>query len=187
MVEVVSYDNPEVKEYGTATMMDGKGVYATNAHLVCHSSGGEKLMFEHVLIRSAFEENFHEVKITKCDVDMDVALIECDTSDIGSKPIKISERKPSFGDTVYAIGNGLNHGIGISEGIISVPEVRFETGIVSRNVIQCDITVNGGNSGGALLDSEGALLGIVSFRAKSPDGNIAYGLAYAIPVELFSY
>ncbi|UKI50761.1 MAG: S1C family serine protease [Clostridium sp.] len=74
--------------------------------------------------------------------------------------------KISSGDKVYAIGNGMNHGIGINEGIISLPQVNIEYENNVRNVIQCDLIINEGNSGGALLDSKGRLIGITTFRLK---------------------
>lgn len=52
-----------------------------------------------------------------------------------------------------------------------------------RNVIQCDLIINEGNSGGALLDSKGRLIGITTFRLKDYSGNVIYGIAFCIPIR----
>ena len=98
-------------------------------------------------------------------------------------PIRIAKKFCEFGERVFAIGNTSNYGLGISEGIVSVPLVNVTYDELSRDVIQSDIAVSSGNSGGALLNTKGELLGIVSFRTKDGNGKINYGFAYSIPVE----
>ena len=56
-------------------------------------------------------------------------------------PIEFSGSDYDFGDIVYAIGNTSNYGIGISQGIISVPEVNVKYYDISRLVIQADINI----------------------------------------------
>ena len=92
--------------------------------------------------------------------------------------------KISSGDIVYAIGNGMNHGIGITKGIISVPEVKIEYEDNIRDVIQADVIINEGNSGGALLNENGALIGITTFRLKDNNANTIYGIAFCIPINI---
>lgn len=82
------------------------------------------------------------------------------------------------------IGNTSNYGIGISCGIISVPEVNIICNDISRKIIQADIDIARGNSGGALFDKKGKLIGITTFRTKDNQGNINYGFAYLIPIKL---
>ena len=72
--------------------------------------------------------------------------------------ISLNVDKLKSGQKVYAIGNGMNHGLGISEGIISLPSTFIKIDEVVREFIQCDLTITNGNSGGALLDSKGRLI-----------------------------
>lgn len=72
----------------------------------------------------------------------------------------------SAGDVVYAIGNGMNHGIGISKGIVSLPLVNIKYDGNIRIVIQCNLVINKGNCDGALLDERDRLIGITTFRLK---------------------
>lgn len=88
----------------------------------------------------------------------------------------------SAGDVVYAIGNGMNHGIGISKGIVSLPLVNIKYDDSIRIVIQCNLVINEGNSG-ALLDERGRLIGITTFRLKDGSRNVIYGMAFCIPIN----
>lgn len=54
----------------------------------------------------------------------------------------------------------------------------------TRAVIQCDLTIAQGNSGGALLDKKGRLVGITTFRTKDNSGNVIYGIVYCIPINI---
>lgn len=53
-------------------------------------------------------------------------------------------------------------------------------------MIQLNITINEGNSGGAVLDKNGMLIGIVSFRIRDKRGNVIYGVGYAVPYSEIS-
>lgn len=69
------------------------------------------------------------------------------------KAIKIGNiEKIKQGNTVYAVGNSQNQGLSISQGIIGIPLLKIAYENITRTVIQCDLTINEGNSGGALLD-----------------------------------
>lgn len=113
----------------------------------------------------------------------DKKRILIDDESIRYDAIEFGKYNYSYGDKVYAIGNTSNYGIGISEGIISVPEVNVKYDNISRLVIQADINISFGNSGGALLNSKGQLIGITTFRTKDNYGNVNYGFTYSIPLK----
>ena len=101
------------------------------------------------------------------------------------KPIRTGDsNKLKAGEGVYAVGNASNYGIGIFKGIVSVPLVKIELDGLTRSVIQCDLTIAAGNSGGALLDENGSLIGITTFRTKDTSGNVIYGIVYCIPINM---
>ena len=78
----------------------------------------------------------------------------------------------------------MNTGLAVSQGIISIPDIRIEYEGKSRECIQADITISNGNSGGALLDASGKLIGITSFRLKDTAGNVVYGYCYSVPLRI---
>ncbi len=85
------------------------------------------------------------------------------------------------GEYVYAIDNTLNHGISITKGIVSLPLINVSYEDYEMELIQCDLTIANGNSGGALLNLKGNLIGMTTLRLKNKSGYIEYGIAYSIP------
>lgn len=65
-----------------------------------------------------------------------------------------------------------------------MPEVNVKYDDISRLVIQADINIASGNSGGALLNEKGELIGITTFRTKDLLGNVNYGFTYSIPLKV---
>ena len=76
-----------------------------------------------------------------------------------------------------------NYGISMTSGYISIPHINVSYNEKIRNVIQCDLTISDGNSGGALVDSKGKLIGLTTFRLKDASNNVIYGISYSIPVS----
>ena len=66
---------------------------------------------------------------------------------------------------------------------ISFTHINVSYNGVTRNVIQCDLTISDGNSGGALVNFKGNLVGITTFRLKDQSNNIIYGISYCIPIN----
>ena len=89
-----------------------------------------------------------------------------------------------FGEEVFAIGNLNNVGISLTKGIISNPKIMVSYNEQSREVIQCDLAIAEGNSGGALLNCHGKLIGITTFRLKDNSSNVIYGISYCIPADV---
>lgn len=190
IVELKSQTNDSLISYGSAIFIEDDGTLVSNAHVVTYKQLGVYKEFESFEIRFSFENEYREVSLIKYDLSQDIAILKLkNTENAKYKSIKYGDSsKILSGDKVYAIGNGMNHGIGINEGIISLPQVNIEHEDNIRNVIQCDLIINDGNSGGALLDNRGRLIGITTFRLKDNSGNIIYGIAFCIPIsEVIDY
>lgn len=169
--------------YGSGVIVENNGTIVTNAHVITYKKLGRSYPFETISIRLVDEQNFREVAIVKYDLDLDIAVLKL-TCDISIKPIKIgNDSKLDYGDKVYAIGNMSNYGISLTAGYIAIPHVDVTYNDITRNVIQCDLTISDGNSGGALIDENGKLVGITTFRLKDQSNNIIYGISYCIPVN----
>lgn len=182
IVEVKAYKESIGESYGTAVCIKNDGTFVTNAHVVTYTQSGETFEFDNFYIRFGFENDYREISLLKYDIEKDIAVLKIDER-VPIKAISTNKKKLKFGDKVYAIGNGSNYGLAITQGIISMPEVNIEYDGKVRNVIQCDITISAGNSGGALLDKNGKLVGITTFRTKDNLGNVVYGIAYSISIN----
>ncbi|MCD7739326.1 MAG: trypsin-like peptidase domain-containing protein, partial [Lachnospiraceae bacterium] len=122
------------------------------------------------------------------DADMDLAVIAVLYEDLDrstQEEIRIAVLGDSdelvLGQEVVAIGNALGYGQSVTNGIVSAlnREVETESGSTSY-FIQTNAAVNPGNSGGALLDSYGRVIGIVSAKIG---GDTVEGMGFAIPIN----
>lgn len=182
-VKAVSDDVGEC--FGTGVLVSEDGSIITNAHVVTYNKSNQENTFDEYYIRFAFEEEYRCATLEKYDSEADLAMLKItDISSVTLSPVRFGDfSKVDFGDRVFAIGNASNYGIGVFEGIVSVPLVNIESDGVVRSVIQCDLTIASGNSGGALLNEKNELIGITTFRIKDDTGKIVYGIVYCIPVD----
>lgn len=185
VVEVKAVSESVGESYGTAEIINDSGTLVTNAHVVTYTRLSVVNTFDEYYIRFSYEDDYRMVSLEKYDSDLDIAILSInDITDINIVPIKTGDSDAlKSGNTVYAVGNASNYGIGIFQGIISVPLVNIELDGLIRSVIQCDLTIAAGNSGGALLNADGELVGITTFRTKDTSGNVIYGIVYCIPIN----
>lgn len=170
--------------YGSAVIISDDGTMITNAHNITYSQLGQSYNFDNISIRFFDEENYRSANIIKYDLNLDLAVIKLDITDRKLQPIKIGNSSIlNSGDDIFAIGNLSNNGLSISQGIISIPSINVNYNNFTRNVIQCDLTISDGNSGGALINQSKQLIGITTFRLKDQSNNIIYGISYCIPIN----
>jgi len=173
------------ESYGTGVIIKTDGEFVTNAHVINYTKLGFDYTFETFEVRFINEEDYREAELIKFDETLDIAVLKI--VDLPSKVIPAilgDSNNLNYGEIVYALGNGSNYGLSLTTGIISMPLVNVSYEESIREAIQCDLTISAGNSGGALLDSNGKLIGITTFRTKDTSGNVVYGIAYSIPIQL---
>ncbi len=126
-------------------------------------------------------------KLIGTDPKTDVAVIKVDADKLPFVTIADSDRL-RVGDVVFAIGNPLGIGQTVTMGIVSATG-RKNVNLLTdsepdayEDFIQTDAAINMGNSGGALVDAKGRLVGVNSGIATNNRGNI--GIGFAIPINL---
>lgn len=136
--------------------------------------------FENIQIRLATENEFINAVIEKIDNELDLAIIKIEENIV--KPVLFGKSSIT-GEKIFTMGNAQNYGISIMEGIIANNNVKVEAD--GRNIlaIQCDLNITEGNSGGALFNKKGELIGITTFRLKDSHNNVIYGISFAIPLK----
>jgi len=118
------------------------------------------------------------------DPDTDIAVLKVDADDL--KSVKLSDSsKIRVGDFVVAIGNPYGLGQTVTSGIVSALG-RSGLGIESyEDFIQTDASINLGNSGGALVNLRGELVGINTAILGGGNGNVgSIGIGFAIPINM---
>lgn len=184
IVEVKAYSEDVGESFGTAEFVDKDGYLVTNAHVVTYSYLNQTQTFEKYYIRFASDEDYTEVSLIKYDTNIDIAILKMEPQKHVFTCLQTSDSsKISTGDKIYAIGNSANYGLSMSEGIIGAPLINISYNGKTRSVIQANINITEGNSGGALLDEKGNLIGITTFRTKDSSGNVIYGIAYCVPIN----
>ncbi len=185
VVEVKAETESVGTSYGTGEIISSNGTIVTNAHVITYTQLSTTYSFETISIRFIDEEDYREVEIVKYNTDFDIAVLKLNDTDKNLTSLKIGDdNKLSAGGTVYAIGNMSNYGLSMTQGIVSIPHINVSYNNIVRNVIQCDLTISDGNSGGALINYKGELIGITTFRLKDSSNNIIYSVAYCIPINI---
>jgi len=184
VVEIKATTESVGESFGTAVFVKSDGTLITNAHVVTYQQLGETYTFDNYYIRFSFEEDYREVSLVKYDSNLDLAVMQLNDTNCIFKALTTKDSSSlNNGDEVIAIGNLNNSGLSFTKGYISNSSMNVIYEDVTRNVIQCDITIANGNSGGALLDENGKLIGITTFRLRDTQGNIIYGISYCIPIN----
>lgn len=185
VVEVKAETEEVGESFGTGEFIKNDGTIVTNAHVVTYKQAGDTTTFENYFIRFIDSDDYLPVTLVKFDVNLDLAILKYTTSEHQFSAVKIGDsKKVETGDKVFAIGNAMNYGLAISSGIISIPLLNLTYDGVTRKVIQCDLTIAEGNSGGALFDRNGKIIGITTFRTKDNAGQVVYGFAYCVPISI---
>jgi S1-C subfamily serine protease len=161
---------------GSGVVMSTEGYIVTNNHVI-ESADSVSVTFE--------DGRQYEATLVGTDELTDLAVLKIEAS--GLVPVVFgSSDDLSVGDPAVAIGNplGQNGGASISAGIISAfnRTVDFADNTNLFGMIQTDAAINSGSSGGALVNTEGELVGITAAIGVSTAG--PEGIGYAIPVEL---
>ena len=185
VVEVKAYTKDVGESFGSAVLMKTDGTLVTNSHVATYSKLGETKAFDEISIRFANSDKYISVTLVKYDVLRDLAVLKIkDKNNKKLSAIKTGDiKKVKSGDEVFAIGNLSNYGIGITKGHVSVPKINIIVDGNKKEAIQCDITIVSGSSGGALVNRNGKLIGITTFRTKDNLGNVIHGIGYVIPIN----
>jgi S1-C subfamily serine protease len=160
---------------GSGFVLDEEGHIVTNQHVVEEA--------EEVSVRFTSGER-EEAEIVGEDPSTDVAVIKVDAPEGTLEPLTLGHSESvGVGDPVIAIGNPLNVGISVTTGIVSGTgrPIEAPNDYTIDGAVQTDAAINVGNSGGPLLDSRGAVIGITS-QILSEDGGFQ-GVSFAVPVD----
>jgi serine protease Do len=166
---------------GSGVILDEAGLVITNWHVVAAAlDGGQR----RVQVRLKDGRSL-AATIMSSSSDADLALLQLDLPDGETvQPVVIGDSSSLMvGETVIAIGNPQGHANTVTQGVLSAIgrsiTVRAPDGVRRyRNLLQTDAAINQGNSGGALLDITGKLIGINNAMAVGSEN-----IGFAIPVD----
>ncbi|MCL1143774.1 outer membrane-stress sensor serine endopeptidase DegS [Shewanella gaetbuli] len=158
---------------GSGVIMSEQGYILTNYHVIKRA--------DEIVIALQDGRRFTS-EVVGSDPETDLAVLKIDGDNLPVVPINLTA--PALvGDVVLAIGNPYNLGQTITQGIISA---TGRSGLSSGylDFLQTDAAINAGNSGGALIDTSGDLIGINTAAFKVGGDNSGNGISFAIPIKL---
>lgn len=160
---------------GSGVIMRHDGYILTNIHVI---SGAEQLA-----IVTQEGQVFREIKLIGQDPFTDLAVLKVEADNLPAIPIN-HKRITQVGDIVLAIGNPYNLGQSISQGIISGTGRAGLATSQRQDFLQTDAAINQGNSGGALVNSKGELVGINTASFIAEGVQQSSGISFAVPFKL---
>ncbi|MDH3747828.1 MAG: trypsin-like peptidase domain-containing protein [Gammaproteobacteria bacterium] len=158
--------------YASAVIIDPEGYLVTNFHVVAEAAE----------IRIQLSDGrIAEPDLIGVDPETDLALLKVDLGPLPAVPLG-SSRQLRIGDVVLAIGNPYGLTKSVTQGIVSATGRGLLNLVTFENFIQTDAAINAGNSGGALVNARGELVGINTAVLAQDRGT--EGISFAIPVDL---
>ena len=168
-------DQLQVNNLGSGVIMTKDGYILTNKHVIQNADQ---------IVVALQNGNIYEASLVGSDNLTDLAVLKIRADNLSTIP-QNPKRQVHVGDVALAIGNPYNLGQSVSQGIISaVGRNAVGDSVGRQNFIQTDASINRGNSGGALINSAGELVGISTLSIGKTANELAEGLNFAIPMDI---
>ena len=164
---------PKREATGSGVIISADGYIVTNNHVV---EGADQLTV------TLNDNREFSARIIGTDKNTDLALIKVDGKNLPTLPIGDSD-KLKVGEWVLAVGNPFNLNSTVTAGIVSA-KARSLGGNPIESFIQTDAAINQGNSGGALVNTQGELVGINAMLYSQTGAYSGYG--FAIPTTIMT-
>lgn len=167
---------------GSGVIISEDGYILTNNHVI--SSADSSSFYQvsdakSIKVKIYGDETEYEAEIIGTDSQTDLAVLKIDKT--GLTPAELGDSSSvQIGEFVLAIGNPYELDYSVTAGIISALNREMTVENTTYNVIQADCAINSGNSGGALVNSKGQVIGITTLKLA---GEGIEGVSFAIPVN----
>lgn len=170
---------------GSGIIISDDGYILTNNHVVSTSSSESSAYYQiteatKVSVTLFNDETEYEAKIVGQDEQTDLAVIKIEKSGLTKAEFADSDNV-KVGEFAMAVGNPVNMTSTVTTGIISALNRKISDSDGKQyKCIQTDAAINSGNSGGALVNSEGKVIGINTLKLS---GSGIEGIGFAIPIN----
>jgi serine protease DegQ len=167
-----SYRSRERQDMGSGVLVSEDGYILTNNHVISQVQN---------ISVGLWDGRFATAQVVGSDPETDLAVLKVDLNGLPAAPLA-EEANVRVGDVVLAIGNafGLSHTV--TMGIISATGRNDLRSVLYEDFIQTDAAINAGNSGGALINYRGEVIGINTRNLGQMQG--AQNIGFAIPIAM---
>ncbi len=159
---------------GSGVIMSDKGFIVTNYHVVEQADQ---------VVVALQDGRIFTAQLLGKDRRTDLAVLKIQADNLPVIPLN-NGYNPAIGDVVLAIGNPYNLGQTTTYGIISATGRSGLSAYGRQDFLQTDAAINNGNSGGALVNTRGELVGINTASFQQAYDVDTYGISFAIPYQL---
>ena len=161
---------------GSGFILSSDGYILTNFHVIENSNS---------ITVACYDGSSYDAKLVGYDESNDIAVLKVEAS--GLSPVILgSSDKMNVGDSVVAIGNPLGElTFSLTSGAVSAMDREVTlSGNITMDLIQTDCAINSGNSGGALFNMYGEVIGITNAKYSSSTGEASIdNIGFAIPIN----
>ena len=170
---------------GSGIIISEDGYILTNNHVVDTSSSNSSYSYYElseatsVKVKLYNDDTTYDATIVGKDSKTDLAVLKIDAKDLTAAEFADSSQV-KIGEFVMAVGNPLGLGSSITCGVISAVDREVSSDGTTYKCIQTDTAINSGNSGGALVNSEGKVVGVNTLKLS---GTGVEGIGFAIPIN----
>jgi len=167
-----SYVSRQRQDMGSGVLVSEDGYILTNNHVISRVQN---------ISVGLWDGRFATAQVVGSDPETDLAVLKIDLTGLPAAPLS-EETNVRVGDVVLAIGNafGLSHTV--TMGIISATGRNDLRSVLYEDFIQTDAAINAGNSGGALINYRGEVIGINTRNLGQMQG--AQNIGFAIPIAM---
>lgn len=167
---------------GSGVIISEDGYILTNNHVI--SSADSSSFYQvsdakSITVKIYGDETEYPAEIVGTDSQTDLAVLKIDKTGLQTAELGDSS-SVQIGEFVLAIGNPYNLDFSVTAGIISALNREMTVDSTTYKVIQADCAINSGNSGGALVNSKGQVIGITTLKLS---GTGIEGVSFAIPIN----
>lgn len=166
---------------GSGIILSEDGYIVTNNHVISSESSSYYAIQEATGIKVKLynDDTYYDATVIGTDDYTDLAVIKIEKT--GLTPAVIGDSsKVKVGEFAMAVGNPLGLDYSVTTGVVSAIERDVQADGRSYTVLQTDAAINTGNSGGALVNSSGEVIGINTLKLS---GNGIEGVGFAIPIS----
>jgi len=157
-------NDEEYSIFGSGFVISSDGYVLTNHHIFEHANVGSE---EHIITGITNTGIEYNLLYVASDSIYDVALLKIDSDLTEFEYLEFAENSGKSGDAVYAIGAPLGEQFSVTKGIISQKDrSSFDDGGLNK-YLQTDTAINPGNSGGPIVNMNGDVVGLVTFKIVS--------------------
>ena len=179
VVEIENILDETVISKGTGIVIDTKYII-TNYHIVKNNDAK-------VFINNYNATNKEEVDVVAFAEKLDLALLKFNNKKLGLNPIKVcNDKQIIIGSNIITIGNAKGYGLSFNEGLISSPIKSLKIDNLYRDVIQISVPLVDGDSGGAVINKQNCLVGMMSFKMINQINKANEEISFAIPANTLS-